>query len=105
MDCTVFTVIIYKCFAPICFWTFRDISGLAEPAYVISIYPGILYGVLRIPQQMAGKGLVMMIIKIKNLVQTFLYSLGVENFLEIDLISFYPIPYGNTIDTQQPSRL
>ena len=58
MDCTAVTVILRKRFDSLCFWTFRVFPGLAEPAYAIPVYTGIISSILQITQYVAGKGIV-----------------------------------------------
>ena len=58
MDCTVVTVILCKRFDSHCFWAYRVLSGLAEPAHAGPVYTGILFDVLQIPQHVASKGIV-----------------------------------------------
>jgi len=66
VDCTAVTVILRKRFDSLCFWTFRVLSGLAEPAYAGPVYTGIISGVLQIPQYVAGKGTVRKILGMPN---------------------------------------
>ena len=57
-DCTAVNVILRKRFDSHCFWTFRVLSDLAEPAYAVPVFTGIISSVLQIPQYVAGKGTV-----------------------------------------------
>ncbi len=66
VDCTVVTIILCKRFDLLCFWAFRVLSGLAEPAYASPVYTGIFYHLLQIPQYVASKGIVRKILGMPN---------------------------------------